>query len=156
MAAEGGGFQQKLESLLSSTSLDDTQKASLESDLKAAFKSLHDSNSSGSPPDPSTVDETVSSVFSKYGLDGDTFAAKLRPPQGAGGPPPGPPPGGPPPSNGSSSSDSSSSTSSSSNDTLSQLLQQLLDQLNQGDDSKNSQSITDFLMTAFVKLDTTA
>lgn len=152
----GGGFQQKLDSLLSSTSLDDTQKASLESDLKSAFQSLHDSSADGTRPDPETADQAVSAVFSKYGLDGNKFAAALRPPQGGGVPPPGPPPGGVGGASGSSSSSSTSSTSStSSDDSLSQLLQQLLDQLKDGDSSGNSQSVTDFLMTAFVKLDTT-
>jgi len=142
-------LERQLDELLSQTSLDDSQKASLKSDLKSAMDTAIQSGSF--PPDPASIQEATATIFEKYGLDADKLAAQLAPPPG------GPPPGGPPPEASSENTVNASSGYEDQQGTdIQSLIQQLLEKLDDGDDSNNSQTITDFLTTALVGFDKSA
>jgi hypothetical protein len=147
----------KLDSALSGTNLSDEDRAALKTNLQSA---LRDVFSSGSfPPDPSKVEASVKSVFSKYGLDADALSAKLKPTGGEGFPLGGF--GGAGQGGlditqllgGEKSEGSGSKTDSNEENDLLKAIKQFLDKLSS---NNSSQSATDYLVTGLVGFDKSA
>ncbi len=152
-----GGPAAKLDSALSQTNLSDEDRASLKTDLQSA---LSDVFSSGSfPPDPSKVEASVKSVFSKYGLDADSLSPKLKPAAGEGFPIGGLGGGGQGGLDitkllgGQKSEGGGSTTDSSDENDLLKAIKQFLEKLS---GNNSSQSATDYLVTGLVGFDKSA
>lgn len=171
------GSETQLNQALSKLGLSDEDAAALKSDLQSTLKETFESGSF--PPDINQLQDKISSVFSKYGLDANELAGSLPSPPGGGFPGAGRGGfsiGGAGGSNGvpdllsllnsngsedSDSEDSSwSSTTSAANSTAGKGSQSLRDQLNQlfskisqGDFSHET---TNFLMSGLVGFDAEA
>jgi hypothetical protein len=115
------GMSSKLDELLSSSGLDESQQESLKSDLQAAMTSTFELGTF--PPDPSAMKSAMSSVFEKYGLDGDAMAQELAPP--------------PPPDMSAMSLDATGS------DSLTKLIEALQQSLNASGSSQTNTGTTD-------------
>ena len=144
------GLKSDLASIAESEGLTAEEEASLEQDVQDALAELFES--SEGRPDPSTVKDTIATVFEEYGLDADQLSQRLGPP--GGGPPPGgpraggPPPGGAPPAAG--GSDSTEETEESS---LIETLQTLLDELAESEDSAAVNKISELLVSGLLGVD---
>lgn len=150
------GLKANIAEIAESEGLSDEQAASLEADLQEALSGLFESGEGR--PDPTTVKETISSVFEEYGLDAEALAGRLGPGGGRppGGPPPGgpagaggPPPGGAPPEAG--SSEESSETDEES--LLTEQLKTLLEELKESDDSEAATKISELLISGLFGID---